>query len=123
MFWFFTRFLLKNPAWILLWLSSVIKVNFKKYKISDYIANYKPYEIRTNENIFNFDENSSNIRTPIQISNHIGDLDMIIYMCLDNTPSLVANKNIQKYPFIGPICTWIQSIYFDRANQNEKEGV
>lgn len=75
MYWIVQHAWIPNHARLISWMMSVLKINYKKHKISDYLADYKPYE--------NSDYNTQN--APIEISNHIGYSDMVNYM---STPDL-----------------------------------
>lgn len=90
----------------------VLGINFtrKYHRISDYLADYKGFEL------------DRETKCPIVISNHVTAVDIIIYLGLPRCPSFIANINIKNVPFVGPICTLIQSIYVSRNATAESKN-
>lgn len=112
LYWLVMHHFVGANARLICWFISVLQVNYKKKKISDYIADYLPYEIIEGDNGEN--------RAPLAISNHNGNIDMFFFLTLKGVLSFVANDNIRKMPLIGNICTRVQSLYLDRAKTIDK---
>jgi len=87
----------------------MFNIKWKKHKISDYFADYLPYE------------NDTSIKPTVIISNHKSFFDFFILLCLDVSPAFIAKINFKNYPLIGTICTYIQSIYIDKRNESGRK--
>lgn len=84
-------------------------VNKKKLKISDFFADYGPYE-----------EKNKKYRAPIMISNHVTAMDMLMYMQEYDIPSFMAMYPVKKVPIIGTIAESIQTVFVNRKSQVAK---
>lgn len=82
---------------------------YKKHKISDYLADYKGYEMTE--------------QAPIIVSNHVTGYDMIVYLTINPLPSFIAKISVASLPCIGQICTRLQSLYIARDNSNSKNEI
>ena len=83
-----------------------------KHKISDFIADYKGYEV---------DEYLQ--KPPISISNHVSLIDVLIFLTLPTLNSFLSKESVRNFPLIGPICDRIQSIYLVRSDNIENRVV
>lgn len=86
-------------------------IKWVEHKISDYLAGHKKYE--------------SNVRnSSMIIANHKSFFDFWVLMCLKKTPAFLAKSSFKGYPFIGTICTFLQSIYVNkRTPEGRKKGI
>jgi len=87
---------------------AVYKTTYKKHRISDLIADYKPFE-----------KGMKDVQAPISISNHFSMFDMIVLLNIFPYVSFISKIGVGKVPMIGPICTRLQSIYIHRGDSSQ----
>jgi len=119
--WALTTWVYPITQVIIFWFGGVLTVGWNEQKISDFFSDYDEKYSGPPKDRWNFKD--PNGRAPLMVSNHIGHLDMMIYFLLEEVPSFVANAAIRTVPMIGNNCTIIQSIYFSRAAEAEKNYV
>lgn len=68
LFWWVQNTFYRPQARAVLWWCGILKLNYKKHKISDYIADYAPYTVTDPEK-----------RNGLAISNHCGLTDMFVF--------------------------------------------
>ena len=81
----------------------------KKLKVTDFFADYGPYE-----------EKNKKFRAPILISNHITGIDYVIYLSQYDIISMLANSSTRDFPFIGKISETIQCVFCNRSSVEDK---
>lgn len=83
--------LMKNTLKINLFFLG-FRITYYKHRISNLIADYKPYQDPTKQAAY-------------IICNHVSFLDMWFNLIYDQLPSFIAKISVSKYPIIGPVCT------------------
>lgn len=109
-YWFILNSFFRPQSRAVLWWCGILKLTYKKHKISDYIADYAPYTVTDPEK-----------RNGLAISNHTALTDMFVFQNLPEINSFVSNSDVKKVPIVGNICTDVQSIYFNRSSNEEKD--
>lgn len=83
------------------------------YKLPTILKNYKDYD----PDAKNIDSNVSLI-----VSNHVSFWDTIIYV-YKFTPAYLSKDAVKNYPLIGPICSGLKTIYFNRSSESERKMI
>lgn len=107
-YWWLSNTYFKPYARTILWWTGCLCIERKQHKISDYIADYKPYEL-------------TNTKPGLTISNHTGLGDMFVFLGVEEVYSFLSNMSVKFIPFVGTICTVIQSVYLKRDKNEGKD--
>lgn len=83
-------------------------IKWKSHKISDFLADYEPYE-------------KNEPPATAVISNHKSFFDFFLLLSFKESPCFVAKTAFIRYPLIGQICTNLQSIYVSKASVESRQ--
>ena len=94
------------------------------YLISKSFGIFETKYIKPVKQIYKENINSNFKTPPITVSNHQSFIDIFFFMFSEKCySSFLSKEEIKKIPFIGAICTAMQSLYVKRTDKNDRTSI